>query len=129
MPCGRSALISAMALATLRPSARVSPPSRMAMASPMAGSPSIRNMGWGGSVKPRRTSAMSRSRSIRSPTAKVTSAMSCSDPKAPETRSAMDSLLVLKTPAGLTMFWARSAASRVLGSKPRPASRSAEKSI
>lgn len=49
MPSGRLATLSATAFLTLRPSARTSPPSRIAMASPIAGLPLTRNMGCGGS--------------------------------------------------------------------------------
>ena len=55
MPIGRSAWMRASAASMLSPSASTSPPSRMAMASPIAGSPSTRNIGCGGSAKPRRT--------------------------------------------------------------------------
>ena len=50
MPIGRSAVISAMAASMLRPRVRMSPPSRIAMARPMAGLPLTRNMGCGGSA-------------------------------------------------------------------------------
>ena len=50
IPIGRSAVICAIASLMLAPSARMSPPSRMAIASPMAGLPLTRNIGWGGSV-------------------------------------------------------------------------------
>ena len=63
---GRSAVISSMVRCMFRPSVRMSPPSRMAMARPIAGLPFTRNIGCGGSAKPRRTWAMSPSR-IRRP--------------------------------------------------------------
>ncbi len=50
MPTGRSAVTSWIFAATLRPSARMSPPSRMAMARPIAGWPLTRNIGCGGSA-------------------------------------------------------------------------------
>ena len=50
MPSGRSAVISAMVRCRLRPRAKMSPPSRMAMATPMPGFPLTRNMGCGGST-------------------------------------------------------------------------------
>ena len=50
MPSGRLAMLSLTAFFTLRPSARMSPPSRIAMARPMAGLPLTRNIGWGGSA-------------------------------------------------------------------------------
>ncbi len=86
MPIGRLAVISSIASWMFLPSARMSPPSRMAMASPIAGLPSTRNMGWGGSAKPRRTLAMSASLIMRPPATKVVSRMSCSDSNEPETR-------------------------------------------
>ena len=67
MPSGRFAVMSAIALRMLRPSARMSPASRIAIARPMAGLPLTRNIGCGGSTKPRRTVAMSPSRMMRSP--------------------------------------------------------------
>ena len=48
MPTGRSALISRMACSIFRPRVRISPPSRIAMAIPMAGFPLTRNIGCGG---------------------------------------------------------------------------------
>ena len=47
--------MSAISLRTLLPSARMSPASRIAIASPIAGLPLTRNIGCGGSTKPRRT--------------------------------------------------------------------------
>ena len=49
-PIGRFAVISWIFAATLRPSARMSPPSRMAMPRPIAGWPLTRNIGCGGSA-------------------------------------------------------------------------------
>ena len=48
MPRGRSALISRMACSIFRPRVRISPPSRIAMAMPIAGLPLTRNIGCGG---------------------------------------------------------------------------------
>ena len=67
---------------------RMSPPSRMAMARPMAGFPLTRKIGCGGSTKIRLTSAMSPNRSRR-PFAMLMAKMSNSDLKAPETRSGL----------------------------------------
>ena len=50
MPIGRLALMSAISLRTLAPSARMSPASRIAIASPIAGFPLTRNIGCGGSA-------------------------------------------------------------------------------
>ena len=50
MPIGSSAVISAIARSMLRPSARMSPPSRIAIARPIAGLPLTRNIGCGGSA-------------------------------------------------------------------------------
>ncbi len=50
IPSGRSAMISSMVRCRFLPSARMSPPSRMAMARPIAGFPFTRNMGCGGST-------------------------------------------------------------------------------
>ncbi len=50
MPIGRFAVISFIARLRFRPSARISPPSRIAMARPMAGCPLTRNCGCGGSA-------------------------------------------------------------------------------
>ena len=60
----------------------------------------MRKIGSGGSASSRRTSAMSASRMIRSPTAKLTARMSFSDLKAPLTRSLMVSASVVMTPDG-----------------------------
>ena len=50
MPSGRLATLPSTAFFTLRPRVRMSPPSRIAMARPMAGLPLTRNIGWGGSA-------------------------------------------------------------------------------
>lgn len=49
MPKGRSAVIFAIACLMFLPRARMSPPSRMEMATPIACSPLMRNIGCGGS--------------------------------------------------------------------------------
>ena len=49
MPSGRFATLWSIAFFTLRPSERISPPSRIAMARPIAGLPLTRNIGCGGS--------------------------------------------------------------------------------
>ena len=49
MPMGSVRWIRAISRFRLAPSARMSPPSRMAMARPIAGSPSTWNSGSGGS--------------------------------------------------------------------------------
>ncbi len=110
MPIGRLALMSAISLRTLAPSARMSPASRIAIASPMAGLPLTRNIGCGGSTDPRRTVAMSPSRKMRSPSTKLTASMSFSESKAPVTRRKTLSSFVWITPAGRIRFWACSVA-------------------
>ena len=50
IPSGRSARMRVSAASMLVPSASTSPPSRMAMPSPIAGSPPTRNIGCGGSA-------------------------------------------------------------------------------
>ena len=55
------------------------PPSRIAIARPIAGSPLTRNIGCGGSARPRRTVAISRSRIRRPFTTKVTFSRSFSE--------------------------------------------------
>ena len=62
--------------------------------------PLTRNIGCGGSAVPRRTSAMSPRRKMRSPTTKLTLRMSCSLAKAPETRTARRSCPVSISPDG-----------------------------
>ncbi len=49
-PTGRSAVMPATAASTFLPSASTSPPSRIAIASPIAGCPSTRNSDCGGST-------------------------------------------------------------------------------
>ena len=118
-----------IACSTLRPSARMSPPSRMAIARPIAGLPLTRNIGCGGSAKPRRTSRCRAAGSGARSTAKLTSRMSSSDSKAPDTRRRQ--LLVAGLDAcrpGLTAFCACSAAISAARSMPRPASCSVENS-
>ncbi len=113
MPIGRLARMSAISFVRLVPRARMSPPSRMAIASPIDGLPFTRNIGWGGSTNPRRTSAMSPKRMLRPPATKLTPRMSSSLSNAPETRSVTRSSPVSSTPAGRTMFCACSAAIRL----------------
>src|SRR6516225_1013045 len=122
MPIGRSAMPESIALFTLLPNDRMSPPSRMAMARPMAGLPLTRNIGCGGSDSERRTSAMSRNRIKRPFDTKLTSSKSFSDLKAPVTRIDNFSLPVWSEPAGITAFCAWSAAISAVRSTPRPAS-------
>ena len=128
MPSGRSAVMRCSALPILSPSASTSPPSRMAMPRPIAGLPSTRNMGCGGSAKPRRTCAMSLMRIMRPLATKLMFRMSCSDSKAPVTRSEMRSSPVSMMPAGRTWFCACSAASSAERSMPRLASSCIENS-
>ena len=128
IPCGRSAVIFAIAVLMLAPSARMSPPSRMAMPRPIASRPLTRNMGCGGSAWPRRTVAISARRTMRSPTGKFTWSRSASDWKAPETRSEIRSSGVWIMPEGRTMFWACSAAKSAPRSIPRLASSRTENS-
>ena len=106
MPRGSSAVTRCIACSMLRPSARMSPPSRMAMARPIAGLPLTRNKGCGGSAKPRRIVAMSRRRIMRPLATKLMLRRSSSDSKAPVTRSSRFSLPVWMVPAGLTTFCA-----------------------
>ncbi len=114
MPSGRLALMSAISLRTFAPSARMSPASRIAIARPIAGFPLTRNIGCGGSTKPRRTVAMSPSRMMRSPATKLTASMSRSESKAPVTRRNTRSRSVWITPAGRTRFCACNVA-RIVG--------------
>ena len=106
----------------------MSPPSRMAMARPIAGSPFTRNIGWGGSAKPRRTVAMSPRRTSLPPTLKLVASRSCSDSNEPETRTDRVSSPVWIEPAGCTTFCAWSAAITALRSMPRVASSRLENS-
>ncbi|EXI69763.1 MAG: hypothetical protein AW08_00256 [Candidatus Accumulibacter adjunctus] len=129
MPTGRSATTSAITLRTLSPRARMSPASRMAIARPMAGLPLTRNIGCGGSVKPRRTLAMSPRRKMRSPATMFTASMSRSESKAPETRRNTRSCSPCIVPAGRTRFCACSVATIWLRFRRRPASRSVENSM
>ena len=86
MPTGRLARISAIAVRMFLPSVRMSAWSRIEIARPMAGWPLTRNIGVGGSTKPRLTVAMSPRRMMRSPTTMLTFSMSRSLSKAPLTR-------------------------------------------
>ncbi len=113
IPSGRSARMSAIRLRTFFPRARMSPASRIAMARPIAGLPFTRNIGCGGSTKPRRTVAMSPSRKMRSPEMKLTFSMSRSVSNAPVTRRKTRSCAVWMTPAGRTRFCACSVAMMV----------------
>ena len=87
MPTGRFSVIRAIASATLCPSAMTSPPLRMAMAMPMPCWPLTRNIGCAGSAGPRVTRAMSPRRIMRPPATKLMPRTSCSERKAPETRT------------------------------------------
>ena len=109
MPCGRLAVKSAISFLMLAPSARMSPASRIAIARPIAGLPLTRNIGCGGSTKPRRTVAKSPSRTIRLPSTSVSASMSRSESKAPLTRMNTRSWSVWIVPAGRITFCACSA--------------------
>ena len=121
-PTGRLAMAESMAFLTLRPRPRMSPPSRMAMARPMAALPLTRNIGCGGSASVRRTSAMSRRRIRRPLDRKLTSSRSFSERKAPLMRIDSFSSPVCSEPAGITAFCACKAAISAARSMPRPAS-------
>ena len=129
MPTGRLALISAISRRTFSPSARMSPASRMAMARPMAGWPLTRNIGCGGSTKPRLTLAMSPRRKMRSPETMFTDSMSASVSKEPVTRRNTRSCCVCSVPDGRTRFCACSVARMDDRFRRRPARRSAENSM
>ena len=122
MPTGRFSVIRAIASATLCPSAMTSPPLRMAMAMPMPCWPLTRNIGCAGSAGPRVTRAMSPRRIMRPPATKLMARTSCSERKAPETRTRIFSSPVCTTPAGVTAFWLLSAAISAERSMPSPAS-------
>ena len=65
---------------------------------------------------------------MRPLTAKLVATMSCSDWKAPASRTRIVSFAVSMTPVGRTALREASAAISVAGCTPRPASRSGEKS-
>ncbi len=110
MPAGRFAVASAISAFRLWPSARMSPESRMAMARPMAGLPLTRNIGCGGSAKPRRMVAMSPRRTMRPPSTRLTFPISRSESKAPVTLKNTRSCPVCSTPDGRMTFCERNAA-------------------
>jgi len=128
MPIGSSAVSRASTWRILTPRARMSPPSRIAIASPIAGLPLARNIGCGGSAKPRVTRAMSARRMMRPPATKLMSRMSCSVANAPVTRIVMFSSPVCTIPAGCTMFCAARPATSACRSMPSVASSCLENS-
>ena len=129
MPTGRLALMSVISRRRFSPSARMSPASRIAIARPMACLPLTRNIGCGGSVKPRRTLAMSPRRKMRSPETMFTASMSLSESKAPVTRRNTRSCSPCIVPAGRTRFCACSVATIWFRFSRRPARRSSENSM
>ncbi|MNP36749.1 hypothetical protein D3C76_1301600 [compost metagenome] len=68
IPAGRFFWMRANSISSALPSTRMSPPSFIATARPMASCAMKRMRGAGGSLKPRRTSATSEMRKVRSPT-------------------------------------------------------------
>ena len=106
IPTGRFEVACTMARLTSVPSSRISPPAAMEMARAMAGLPSTRSIGCGGSTSARRTVAISPSRIVRPFATSVTSSTSASEVKAPDTRRARFSLPELMTPDGRTTFCA-----------------------
>ena len=98
IPSGRLARILATSALIFRPRARMSPPSRIAIARPIAGLPLTRNIGCGGSTYARCTSAMSPRRMFRPPNTKFTLRMESSLSKAPVTRKNSRSLPGLQHP-------------------------------
>ncbi|MCY1437553.1 hypothetical protein D9M71_537190 [compost metagenome] len=107
----------------------MSPPAFMDTARPMASSPMKRMRGAGGSLKPRRTSATSPIRKVRSPTRMGKSRISFTESKRPVTRSCTRSLGVSKKPAAATAFCSSSACCTAARGRPRVASLTLESSI
>ncbi len=111
------------------PSTRMSPPSFIATARPMASSPMKRMRGAGGSLKPRRTSATSPMRKVR-PATRIGKLRICSTVwKLPDTRSCTRSLGVSKNPAVDTAFCSSRACCTAARGRPRVASLTLDSSI
>ncbi|MNP18860.1 hypothetical protein D3C76_1113590 [compost metagenome] len=129
MPAGRFFWIRANSISSALPSTRMSPPSFIATARPMASSPMKRMRGAGGSLKPRRTSATSLIRNVRSATLIGKLRISSTVWKFPETRSCNRSLPVSKKPAVDTAFCSSRACWTAAKGRPRVASFTFDSSI
>ncbi|MDT4827374.1 hypothetical protein FQZ97_607190 [compost metagenome] len=129
MPAGRVCCRRWNSASSALPRTRMSPPSFIATAMPMASSPMKRMRGAGGSLKPRCTSATSPMRKVRSPTRMGKSRMSSTESKRPETRSCTRSLAVSKKPVADTAFCSSSAFCTAASGTPRVASLVLDRSI
>ncbi|MCY1506212.1 hypothetical protein D9M68_404530 [compost metagenome] len=129
MPAGRVSCRRANSPSSAWPSTRMSPPDFIDTARPMAFSPMKRMRGAGGSLKPRRTSATSPMRKVRSPTRMGKSRISFTESNLPLTRSCTRSLAVSKKPAAATAFCSSSAFCTAASGRPRVASLVLDSSI
>ncbi|KAF1067376.1 MAG: hypothetical protein GAK45_01681 [Pseudomonas citronellolis] len=129
MPAGRFSCRWWNCASSALPSTRISPPSFIDTARPMASSPMKRMRGAGGSLKPRCTSATSSIRKVRSPTRMGKRRMSSTESKRPETRNCTRSLAVSKKPVALTAFCSSRAFCTADSGKPRVASLVFDRSI
>ncbi|MNO68653.1 hypothetical protein D3C76_594920 [compost metagenome] len=129
MPAGRLRARRSNSPSRALPSTRMSPPSFIDTARPMASSPMKRMRGAGGSLKPRCTSATSPMRNVRSPTRMGNWRICSTLSKRPLTRNCKRSLAVSKKPAVLTAFCSRNACCTASSGTPRVASLRLDSSI
>ena len=129
IPAGRFFWIRSNSVSSALPSTRISPPSFIATARPIASWPIKRMRGAGGSLKPRRTSATSLMRKVRSPTRMGKRSISSTVLKLPLTRNCTRSVGVSKKPAVDTAFCSSRAFCTAASGKPRVASLRLDSSI
>ena len=129
MPAGNACCRRANSCSSASPSRRMSPPSFIATAMPIASCPMNRIFGAAGSLKPRWTCAMSPRRRVRSPARIGKSRIACTEENAPLTRSCTRSPLPSKKPAGVTAFCCSSACCTAASGMPRVASLALSTSI
>lgn len=129
MPAGRVFCRRSNSASRLAPSLRMSPPSFIATARPMASSPMKRIFGDAGSAKPRLTSAMSPRCTVRSPARIGNWRIASMSLNWPVTRSCTRSVAVSKKLVPVTAFWSASACCTCCIDTPSVARRVLDSSI
>ncbi len=129
IPKGKVSCRRANSASNALPSTKISPPSRMATAMAKASSPIKRTRGAAGSLKPRRTCAISPKRKVRSSMRMGNSRISFTVSKRPLTRSCTRSVGVSIKPVADTVFCSANACCTACKGKPKLAKRVLDNSI
>ena len=129
IPTGKTSCSRANSSSSALPNTKMSPPSRIATASANASSPIKRTRGAAGSLKPRRISAISPRRKVRSPMRIGNSRICSTVSNCPLTRNCTRSVAVSKKPVADTLFCSSSAFCTICSGSPILARRVLDSSI